>query len=246
MLRLKQILAAFLLCMLSVFSYTPTVQGAEAASPNYGVSEVNFNSGGLLQACSAAYCTKQTTGETAVGLTTSTNYQARGGANTEREPLLEMSVSSTTISLGILDALSTKSGSTTFSVRTFPAHGYVVKIDGTSPKNKTDGHVLAPMASSAVSSPGVEQFGINLIANTSPAVGSNPSLFPDSTFAFGAAATGYATPNSFKYVPGEIIAQSAKGTGKTNFTISTIANIATNTPGGDYRGRLVLIAVPTF
>lgn len=246
MVKLKQILAALTLTLLSVLSYTPAVQSMEANSSNYGVSEVNFNNGGLLQACSTLYCSKQATGETAVGAAGSTNNQAQGGANTEREPVLEMSVSGTSINLGMLDSTAVRSGSTTFSIRTFPAQGYNVLIDGTSLKNKTGGHVLTPMASAAPSTPGTEQFGINLRANTTPVVGANPAQFPDNTFAFGAAAAGYATVNSFKYVPGEVVAQSTKGTGKTNFTISAIANISTNTPGGDYRSKLILIAVPTF
>lgn len=234
-----------MLCILSVLSYTPVAYSAQSNSSNYGVSEVNFISGGVLRGCSAAYCAKQTTGETAVGTTSSTTYQARGGANTEREPTLEMSVSSTGINLGILDSASTKFGSTTFSVRTFPAYGYNVIVDGVTPRNAS-GHLLVPLSSGGTSQVGSEQFGINLRANTVPVIGSEPSQFPDNTFAFGAAATGYATANNFKYVNGDVIAQSPKGTGRTDYTLSAIANISTDTPGGAYAGKLSIIAVPTF
>lgn len=246
MFRVKQILAAVSLCLLSVFGYTPTVQAAQSSSTNYGVSEVNFGSGGALRSCSTAYCSKQSAGELVVGDTSSTNYRSRGGFNTDREPLLEMSVSAAVIDLGTLEASTVKAGSTTFSVRTFPAYGYSVIVDGVPPKNKTNGYQLPAMSAAAVSQPGVAQFGINLKQNTSPIIGAEAQQVPDGTFAFGAAATGYGTQNNFKYVAGETIAQSPRGTGQTNFTISMIANISTNTPGGTYGGRLVLIAVPTF
>lgn len=246
MFRVKQILAAISLCLISVLGYTPTVQAAQSSSSSYGVSEVNFGSGGSLQSCSTAYCSKQSAGELVVGETNSTGYRARGGANTNREPLLEMSVSGGTIDLGVVDASSVKFGSTTFSIRTFPAYGYSVVVDGAAPKHKTNGYTLPAMASGGASAPGTPQFGINLRQNTAPAVGANAQQLPDNTFAFGAPAGGYGTQNNFRFVAGETVASSPKGTGQTNFTLSMIANVGTTTPAGVYAGRLVLIAVPTF
>lgn len=403
MFRVKQIVAALSLCLLSVFGYTPTVQAAQSNSTNYGVSEVNFGSGGSLRSCSTAYCSKQSAGELAVGNTAdaapqilnntptadayilstngttnfgsanplrassvtnrsllkfdtssipanatitsvrlqiystnslggayrvhealdswteagvtwnnqptwnstvlassgiattntslsitlpassvvragNTNYgldystsgvvglfssredgtnpprlivdyeganQARGGFNTDREPVLEMTMAGASISLGVLDAVSTKSGSATFSVRTFPASGYVVIVDGVVPRNTT-GHTLSALSTSALSQTGVEQFGVNLRDNSTPNVGADAVKMPDSTFAYGAAATGYDAPNNYKYVNGQTIAQSAKGAGQTDYTLSVIVNISANTPAGAYAGLLSLIAVPTF
>lgn len=246
MFRVKQILAAVSLCLLMGISYPATVYTAESSSTNYSVDEVNFGSGGSLNSCSGSYCAKQSAGELVVGETNSTNYSARGGFNTDREAVLEMSVASGVVDLGVLDATTTKTGTKTFSVRTFPAYGYSVIIDGTSPTNKTNGHVLAPMGSAAASTPGIEQFGLNLRANTSPVIGADPEHVPSNIFAYGAAATGYASQNNFKYTGGDTIAESPKGTGQTNYTISIIANVSTNTPSGSYGGKLVLIAVPTF
>lgn len=246
MFRVKQILAALSLCLLSSIAYAPSVQAAQANSTNYGVSEVNFGSGGSLQSCSGQYCAKQSAGELVVGESGSANYSARGGANTNREPVLEMIVSGTGIDLGVLDPGLTRSGTTTFSVRTFPASGYSVFVDGNTPRNKSNGNVLAPISGGDISRPGTEQFGINLRQNTAPNVGADVQQIPDSTFASGAPATGYGTQDSFRYVGGEVIATSPKGSGQTNYTISAIANITTSTPSGSYGGRLVLIAVPTF
>jgi hypothetical protein len=246
MVRVKQILAAVLLCLLSVFAITPVVQAAQANSSNYGVSEVNFGSGGELHACSTTYCAKQSAGELVVGNTASTNYKAQGGFNTNRDPILEVSVNGGPIDLGLLNEASVKSGSTTFSVRSYPAYGYNVLIDGSTPTNNSDGHVLAPMSTAGVSVPGSEQFGINLRANTSPSVGADVVQIPDSTFGFGTPAAGYNTVNNFKYVAGDTIATSPKSSGQTNFTLSIIANITTNTVAGTYKGRLSVIVVPTF
>jgi len=246
MVKLKQIVAALILSFLTAISYTPTVLAAVANSTNYGVSEVQFGSGGELRACSTTYCSKQSAGELTVGNTKSTNYQAQGGFNTNREPLLEVTVSGGTVDLGLLSNLVASSGSTTFSVKTYLASGYNVYIDGTSLKNKSSGRVLTPMATAGVSVPGTEQFGINLRANTTPSVGADPVQVPSTTFSFGSAATGYNTVNNYKYVAGDIIAQSASSSGQTDYTMSMIANVSTLTDGGVYGGRLIVNVLPTF
>jgi hypothetical protein len=69
--------------------------------------------------------------------------------------------------------------------------------------------------------------------------GANPLNVPDSSFADGEAATGYNTPNQYKYGQGDVIARSAatagnQAVGRTDFTISYIANISSITPAGTY------------
>jgi hypothetical protein len=245
MFSLRRLLAASLLCVLTALSYTPTVLASQANSTNYGVSEVQFGSGGELHACSTTYCAKQSAGELTVGNTKSTNYQAQGGLNTEREPLLEVTASGGLYNFGDLSASTTASASTTFSVRSYLASGYNVYIDGTSPKTTT-GHFLTPMASTDISRVGVEQFGINLRANTTPAVGANVTQVPSGVFSFGTPAAAYNTVNSYKYVAGDIIAGSTSSSGETDYTMSMIANVATTTASGAYGGRLVINVVPTF
>lgn len=245
MFRVKQILAALVLTILSTISYAPAVHAAQSNSTNYGVSEVNFGSGGELRACSTTYCSKQSAGELTVGNTASTNYQAQAGFNTNREILLEISVSGGPINLGILDATSTKYGSFSFSIRNYLSQGYVVKLDGSPPVNSA-GHTLAAMSAATTSQPGVEQFGVNLRQNTIPPVGNDVAQIPDATFGFGTAATGYNTVNNFKYAVNDTIAHSLKSSGTTNYTMSVIENISTTTPGGAYGGRIMVNVVPTF
>jgi hypothetical protein len=113
-------------------------------------------------------------------------------------------------------------------------------------------HTLCAMGTdvgclSTTASPGTEQFGINLVDNSSPNIGSDPSPQPDGTFATGGAATGYATLNQFKYNAGDVIAQSnANGWGLTNYTISYIANISVLTPAGSYSEVQDLVAIATY
>lgn len=216
-------------------------------SSNYGVSEVQFGSGGELHACSTSYCSKQSLGEIGVGNSASTSYQTQGGDNTEREPFLAVDVTGSGVDLGYVTSSSAASGSTTFNVSSYLASGYVVVIEGLPLKNNgVSGYTIPYMAAAATSTPGTEQFGINLRQNTSPAVGADVVQVPSSTFSFGGPATGYGTVNNFKYANGDTIASSTKSSGETDYTLSMILNVATTTPGGQYKGRIGINAIPTF
>jgi hypothetical protein len=103
------------------------------------------------------------------------------------------------------------------------------------------------MSSNGSSAPGTEQYGINVVANTAPAsFGADPAQDPDPTFSFGEAAANYDTANSYRYNSGETIARAIKNSGKTDYTISHIANISSTTPGGSYSGAHTLICTGTY
>lgn len=220
----------------------------QSSSTNYSVNEVFFGAGGDLSDCSTNYCSKLSVGETGVGNTTSSNYQAQGGFNTDRTPYLQFIVSSGSVDLGYLSTSQTKTATATFSVKTYLAGGYVVKADGNPPASTVAPFPqLHTLSSPTASSTGTEQFGMNLVANTSPtSFGQNPTQVPDSTFSFGTVASGYATPNFYKYVKGDIIASSTKSTGETDYTISYIFNIGSATPSGLYAFHQDLVATSTF
>lgn len=59
---------------------------AQSSSTNYKVEESFFGTGGELDASSTNYRAKQAAGETAVGNTASTNFQAQAGFNTTDQP----------------------------------------------------------------------------------------------------------------------------------------------------------------
>lgn len=245
--QLAKSAALFVQIVLCIF-LSMGMASAQMSSSNYKVEETVFGIGGELDASSANYRAKQSAGELGVGNTASANYQAYGGFNTTDQPMLEMTVTGGTVNLGILSPGTTATATTTFSVRTYLASGYVVAVVGTPPTNIVNGtDVIDPIPSAATSTPGTEQFGLNLVANTSPTTfGAAPSQLPDSTFSFGTVAAGYNTANNFKYVAGDTVASSTKSSGQTLFTASYILNIAPLTPNGDYTADQTFVATSTF
>jgi len=218
---------------------------AQSSSSNYQVNEVFFGSGGELHACSTNYCSKQSAGETAVGNTSSPNYQAQAGFNTNREPYIEFTVSNTTVNLGTLPSTTTRTATATFTVKAYLSHGYSVINASDPPKNDT--YTMQALTTPTASSVGTEQFGINLVANTSPTTfGADPQYIPDNTFSFGQATADYSSPNLYKYVKGDTVAQSTSSSSDTTFTVSYIFNISNVTPGGAYSMNHVLVATATY
>jgi hypothetical protein len=214
-------------------------------STNYSIEEDFIGGGGTADSSSASYQSQDSIGATAVGDARSTNNRTQSGATTTNDPMLEFTVSTSSVSLGALSNGATATGTASFSVRNYTSNGYIVQTLGAPPTNGT--HTLTAPSSPAASAAGTEQFGINLVANTSPTVlGTDPQQIPDNTFSFGAAASGYNTANSYKYVSGDTIAAATESSGQTNYTISYIANIATGTPAGQYSGRQTLVCTGTY
>lgn len=222
--------------------------GIQSCSNNYSTDQTFFGSGGELNACSTGgtgYCSKQTAGELTVGNTKGTAYQAYAGFNTTDVPFLEFVVTANNINLGLLNTGTTATANGTFSVRAWQAGGYTVVTASDPPRNNN--YTLAGLTTPTASAAGTEQFGINLVANTSPATfGAVPQQLPDSTFSFGIAEPGYNTANLYKYVKNDIIARSNSSTSVTTYTVSYIFNIKPSTAGGTYTFNHVLVATGTY
>lgn len=221
-------------------------------SPSYGVDEVFMGSGGANDMSSTSYRGRASLGDTGVGNSASTTYQAYGGFTTTPDPYIEFSVTNPNVNLGVLSAAATATTTATFSVRTYLASGYNV-VNASDPPVTGAGvtlHYLANLTSPTASAVGTEQFGINVVANTSPAslsgVSANPVQLPSAAYSFGTAATGYNTANVYKYVKGDTIATSTKSSGTTNYTISYIYNISPVTPAGEYILNHNLVATSTY
>ncbi len=224
----------------------PGVVMAQSTSTNYRIEESFFGTGGELDPSSPNYQARQSAGELGVGNTTSTSYQAQAGFNTSDVPFLEFSVTGGSIDLGYLSAATTATGTVTFNVRSYLSQGYIVTSVGTLPTND-GGATISGLATPTASSVGSEQFGINLVANTSPTTfGANPVQVPDNTFSFGTVAADYNTANLYKYVIGDTIASSNSSSGQTNYTVSYIVNIASLTDSGQYATDQVFVATATF
>jgi len=153
-------------------------------------------------------------------------------------PSLTFSISDLTAALGTLSSAAVSKDSTTFTVATNADSGYVVDVSGNTLTSGSD--TIDAMTSAAASSPGTEQFGINLKDNSAPDVGAEPSG------GSGAAASGYDTANNFKFISGNTIASCSGASDTTTFTISYIANISAVTEAGDYTTTLTLIATGKY
>lgn len=233
---------------------------AQSSSDNYRLEEYYFGTGGEVETTSPNYRARQSTGSLGVGSTSSDNFDADTGFNTQSEPFLEMVVMDATVDFGELDSGSTSYGAAqagacncSFYVRTYLSSEYIV-VNASQPPTSEGGEVLDAKSSLGApsSSDAVEEFGMNLVANTVPAVfGADPSNQPDDTFADGEAATDYDQPDNFKYGAGDTIARSQATPGNpaiglTEYTISYIAKPGILTPAGFYQMQHDLIAIATF
>lgn len=207
------------------------------SSTNYRIQKDSINIGGVSQS-SSSYSLEETVGEMATDESTSTNYKLRAGYWAEFPDVLIFTLTNNTINLGTLATSAASTATTNFTVATSASDGYTVSVAGNTLTN--DSNDIDAITTPATSFPGTEQFGINLVANTSPAVGSNPSG------GLGQAAPGYNTPNNFKFVSGETVASSSSFSSTTTFTISYLVNISTSTAAGSYSTDLTLTATGVF
>lgn len=242
----------FILCAFTIalVLHSAIANAQQATSPDYSVNEYHFGTGGEVDLNSAQYKARASTGNLGVGSSSSTNFRAESGSITPDTEYIEFFVNASTINLGQQSTSTTSQGTATFYVKTYLASGYVVRNASAPPSIPL--HTLSAPSSAVASAVGTEQFGINLAANTcalclpSTSFGSAPVQIPSSTFSFGAAATGYNTANVYKYVNGDVIAQSTQSSGQTDYTVSYILNISTVTPAGTYTMNHVMVATSTY
>ena len=157
---------------------------------------------------------------------------------------LTFSLGANSLALGTLSSTAVTTGSHTFNVATNAAGGMATTVSGVT-LTSTGGTIDAcatNCTNAGTTGIGTEQFGINLVANTSPTVGAAATGTPP----IGSAATNYNTANSFRFVSGETIASSAGAINDTTFTVSYIANISGPTEAGSYNATLTYVATATF
>lgn len=221
---------------------TTTTYAETLASPNYKLDESVVGAGGLNQSSSTNYKVSEATGDIAVGDAASSTVQIKAGSNTTNDPALSFSFISPNANFGIFTPASSSVSTASFSVSNYTSYGYVVQIFGNAPSNGS--HTIAAMATTGDPTPGTDQFGINLVANTAPvSVGANPD---NGQFGFGSVTTDYSTSNKYRYASGETIAQALKSSGKTIYTISYLINVAGLTPGGQYNSNQTIIITGTY
>lgn len=259
MYKYKNALSKIILFVLIIVFNSNAISMAQSSSSNYKIEEYYFGTGGEVDASSDNYRAQQSTGALGVGTSSSDNYDANTGFNTPAEPFLEMVSTGANLNFGTLDYNTVSSGATqagacncSFYIRSYLSSQYTVITLSNPPTNENNNVMQAKSVLGVPSTdPNVEEFGINLVDNSSPDIGANPVNQPDDSFADGRAATGYNTPNNFKYVKGDIIASSPltsgnQGVGLSEYTISYMMKIKKLTPAGVYTLNNDLVVISTF
>jgi len=226
-------------CCILKFAYT---YAETPKSSSYQFSESYIDSGSMTDSSSNSYKTTNATGDLVVGNTSSSGYQIETGSQTTNDPSLSFSLDSAGGVFGSFTPTEPTVTTASFSVSNYTSFGYIVQIIGTPPTNNT--HTIAAMTDAGSSQIGIEQFGINLVANTSPkTVGADPD---NGQFGFGVATDNYKVANQFRYVSGDTIAQAPKSSGVTIYTISYLVNVSSVTPGGQYVSEQTIIITGTY
>jgi hypothetical protein len=149
------------------------------------------------------------------------------------------SMSGNSINLGVLSTNTTKYATSQFAAGTNSITGYNVFTLGTT---MTSGnHTIAAINPPGTSKIGVSQFGLNLRANTSPAVGAEPQG-PGT----GVPQSDYNSPNIFKFQNGDSVAQSPLTTDFNKMTASYVVNIGGGQDPGFYATTITYLAVSQF
>lgn len=215
---------------------------------SYCIDEVFMGPGGSNDVNSPNFTGRGSVGDTALpinnqGIATGTDEQSTGGNTSSATPELEVTLSAVNIDMGVFSPSAASTGTATFSVRSYLSSGYVVYTYGV-PPSTTGGAQIDPMTTGGTSTPGTEQFGINLVDNSNPDVGANVT---QGEFGVGFAANNYNTANNFRYNVGDAIARSDSSSGITNYTISYLVNVhPVTTPAGKYTFTQSIVVTPTF
>jgi hypothetical protein len=216
-----------------------------AQSNSYSVDETLLGGTGLTDQGSTSYEARTGVGDIVVGNPTSTSFDSQTGNISDPEPALTFTVNNPNASFTTLFSRTSVSHAlATFSVKNYTSYGYSVYLYGTTLKHNGSNYEIPALAANTASTPGTEQFGVNLAANTG--FGSDPAQIPSGAFSNGSAAANYDTADSFRFVSGEQVAAATQSSGQTDFTLSYIANVKGTTPGGTYSATQILICVGTY
>lgn len=234
-------IALFVALFVGIATTSHQVVAQTSNSPHYQMTESEFGNTSGVESCSGNYCSQVTIGDD--GQSSSASSPEFGNV-AYGEPMLEMIVDPGESNLGELTTEHTGTKTMKVQIRNYETGGFRLQIVGETPKYGN--HSLAALANPTASDPGTEQFGINVVANTTPSLGANPLLQPGGGDGMSLLTSGYGTPNQFKYVSGQTIAETSTNTGGADMTISMIVNISNSTPAGHYTGDFAAVVIPYF
>lgn len=153
---------------------------------------------------------------------------------------LTFTLANSTVDITKPSTVTTGIGTSTMTVSTNAATGYTLGYSGST--LTSGGNTITAMTTQGASVPNSKQFGLNLVSNTAPTVGSNVSGSGS-----GIAATGYNTTNQYKFNPaGDVVASAALPTNDNTFTTSYIVNMNGSTAAGAYSTLLTYTVTSNF
>ena len=126
------------------------------------------------------------------------------------------------------------------AVGTNASGGFAITVYGTPPAAGTS--VIDTPSTPTASQPGTNQFGINLVQNTLPAIGSDP----EGVWANAQPTSDYGQPNKYKYTSGDVVASSPNVSLMKKFTVSYIFNSSPTLRAGVYTTTINYIASGQF
>lgn len=142
--------------------------------------------------------------------------------------------------MGEITADATLTAQSEMSVGTNASGGFAITAIG-SPLSAGTSVVESP-STPTPSLQGTNQFGINLVANSEPIVGSDPQ----GTWFNALPSSDYATPNMYKFVSGDVVASSPNVSLMKKFTVSYILNSNANLKAGTYTTTITYVASGRF
>lgn len=142
--------------------------------------------------------------------------------------------------MGELSPQSTLTAQSQMAVGTNATAGFAITANGDSLAAGTN--VIDGLPTPTESRQGSNQFGINLVENTAPQVGSDPQ----GAWVNAVPAADYSVPNRYKYVSGDLIAFSPNVSLMKKFTVSYIVNSSENLRAGVYTTTITFIASGRF
>jgi hypothetical protein len=142
--------------------------------------------------------------------------------------------------MGDLDSEKTLTTVSQMGAGTNASNGYAITVHGTTMAAGT--HTISPLETPTVSTPGNSQFGINLVENSSPAIGHDP----DGSSANAVVSTNFDIPNKFYYHDGDEVASAPNVSLVRRFTVSYIVNVPPKLRAGVYTTTLTFICTGRF
>lgn len=153
--------------------------------------------------------------------------------------ILTFTLDTSTVSLGALSTSTTGSGISAMTVATNATNGYSVSYKGDTLTSGTN--TITALSSPTPSSMNSKQFGINLMNNTTPAIG-----LAKAGSGSGLPSIGYNVADLFKFNSGDTVASAVGPTNSNVFTVSYIANIDGITAPGAYSAVINYTATTNF